>query len=103
MEDRDDYFCNTSTWKKGEIVSGNIYSSAHDLAVIGQKLINGEILSLLNLEVFHSEPVRAVDHSDGNETNFTKGGVNAFGDDFMGEGFYGWMGYGGSLFCWNPA
>ena len=43
-----------------------------------------------------------MDHDDENETTFTKGGVATFDDNFVGEGFYGWMGYGGSLFCWNP-
>ncbi len=46
---------------------------------------------------------------------FTKGGVNAFKCSLIPdpvffdhlfylqrEGFYGWMGYGGSVFQWNP-
>ena len=35
IEDRDDYFCRTATFKKAEIPSANIYSSAHDLATVG--------------------------------------------------------------------
>ena len=86
LDDRDDYFCNTATFKKCESPSANFFSSAHDLAKVGQKLVNGEILSLNTIEQFHSEPITAVDHDDGDETTFTKGGVATFDEDFVGEG-----------------
>ena len=64
----------------------------------------------------HSEPRQEVMFDAGGGTirsNFTKGGVNyftKFDDANVGEdhfysnhsGFYGWMGYGGSVLQWNP-
>ena len=36
------------------------------------------------------------------DTNFTQGGVNKFEEDGGRDGYYGWFGYGGSVFQWNP-
>ena len=37
-------------------------------------------------------------------TNFTQGGVNKFEEEggVGRDGFYGWYGYGGSVFQWHP-
>ena len=44
-------------------------------------------------------------------TNFTQGGVNLYSDPILvpegaglkgRDGFVGWMGFGGSIFQWNP-
>ena len=35
-------------------------------------------------------------------TNFTQGGVNKFEEEGGRDGYYGWFGYGGSVFQWHP-
>ena len=62
-------------------------------------------------QALHAEPITR----DMNiQTSFTQGGVAYFSQDNMGpgamnqalnqgrEGFYGWMGLGGSIFQWHP-
>ena len=38
----------------------------------------------------------------GMKTNFTQGGVNKFEEEGGRDGYYGWFGYGGSVFQWHP-
>jgi hypothetical protein len=76
-------------------------------------LWNGvEYLSQAAWKAMHSEPVVA--DMGFTHTAFTRGGVNAFLEVGAGggpldrafnagrEGFFGWMGLGGSLFQWHP-
>ena len=62
-------------------------------------------------EDLHSEPIRRYDSGTLFDSIFTKGGVNLFSKSHLDqsnlkyyylygfrEGFYGWFGYGGSVF-----
>jgi hypothetical protein len=71
-----------------------------------------EYLSEEAWKAMHADPVEA--EMGFGVTNFTQGGVNLFtevGAKSTGldrafnvgrEGFYGWMGFGGSIFQWHP-
>ena len=102
---------------QGETPSANAHCSARGLARIGAALAMGgtsQGKTLLKPEAWqalHAEPITR----DMNiQTSFTQGGVAHFSQDNMGpgamnralnqgrEGFYGWMGLGGSIFQWHP-
>ena len=102
---------------QGETPSANAHCSARGLARIGAALAMGgssQGKTLLKPEAWqalHAEPITR----DMNiQTSFTQGGVAYFSQDNMGpgamnqalnqgrEGFYGWMGLGGSIFQWHP-
>ena len=65
-----------------------------------------KILSQSAWEVMHADPT--VDFLFGDITcNFTQGGVNKFEEPNKSvtpgrDGYYGWLGYGGSVFQWHP-
>lgn len=101
----------------GESSSANAHGSARGLAKIASIMANGgtsggvTLMSDTAWRAMHAEPVRS---SMGIHTNFTQGGVAHFGggpyssmlDRALNEGregFYGWMGLGGSIFQWHPA
>jgi CubicO group peptidase (beta-lactamase class C family) len=102
----------------GETPSAAAKCSARGLAKIaammsaGGKWAEREYLSEAAWTAMHDEPVIA--DMGFSKTNFTQGGVNLFietGSNSTGlerafnlgrEGFYGWMGLGGSLFQWHP-
>ena len=64
------------------------------------------VLSQAGWEALHADPT--IGHLFGDiNSNFTQGGVNKFeeGDKSVTpgrDGYYGWLGYGGSIFQWHP-
>jgi CubicO group peptidase (beta-lactamase class C family) len=102
----------------GETPSAAANCSARGLAKIaammsaGGKWAEREFLSEEAWKAMHEDPVEA--EMGFGPTNFTQGGVNLFtevGAKSSGlarafnvgrEGFYGWMGFGGSIFQWHP-
>jgi CubicO group peptidase (beta-lactamase class C family) len=77
----------------------------------GGVLDGHRLLSDAAWRALHAEPVR---RSMGMETAFTQGGVASFGPhapraarvvrslNVGRDGFFGWMGLGGSVFQWHP-
>lgn len=112
-------FFNDRSVALGETPSANTKSSARTLGRIAAmmagrgKLDGREILSEPAWEALHANPVDAK-MGGSISTRFTQGGVNefvpctdsstTFERDFQEgrEGFYGWMGLGGSIFQWQP-
>lgn len=110
-------FFNEPIVARGETPSANANCSARGLARIAAMMSAGgrfdgrEYLSEAAWEAMHAEPVQA--DMGFNDSRFTQGGVNQFALEGRGnglarafnvgrEGFYGWMGLGGSLFQWHP-
>ena len=103
----------------GETPSANANCSARGLAKIaammaaGGQLAGTEYLSHQAWTAMHEHPVKA-NMGGLFTTRFTQGGVDQFtacGPTSTGlerdfnegrEGFYGWMGLGGSIFQWHP-
>lgn len=110
---------NEPHFARGETPSANANCSARGLAKLGAMLSAGgsfegqEIISAEAWRAMHAHPLKA---SMGSlmVTRFTQGGVDCFTPctsdsssmerDFNEgrEGFYGWMGLGGSIFQWHP-
>lgn len=104
---------------EGESASAFSFSTARALAKLGAAMANKgsfegtKILSEQGWNDFHANPKWATEGGAMN-TNFTQGGVNKFFledeassslnwyEDGKRDGFYGWMGFGGSVFQWNP-
>ena len=102
----------------GETPSANANCSARGLAKIAAMMSAGgtwegrEYLGQEAWNAMHGDPVRA--EMSFITTTFTQGGVALFSAVTPGctrsdraintgrEGFYGWMGLGGSLFQWHP-
>ena len=102
---------------RGEVPSANGHCSARGLARVAAALAAGgrldgvEVLDERGWQGLHSEPVTA---RMGFATTFTQGGVAHFNMpagpasyaerslNAGREGFYGWMGLGGSVFQWHP-
>jgi CubicO group peptidase (beta-lactamase class C family) len=112
-------FFNEPSFAKGETPSANANCSARGLAKIaamisaGGKWKNTEYLSEQAWAGMHDNPVKA-DMGGLLTTRFTQGGVDSFtacnprstsAERALNEGregFYGWMGFGGSIFQWHP-
>lgn len=112
-------FFNEPAFSMGETPSANATCSARGLAKISAMMSAGgmwegtEYLSEQAWAALHDKPVKA---KMGGllTTRFTQGGVDSFTActpastrterDFNEgrEGFYGWMGLGGSIFQWHP-
>jgi len=102
----------------GETPSANAHCSARGLAHIAAAMASGgqykdkEVLSADAWRAMHEAPVQR--EMLGLRTRFTQGGVAHFSaTDSQSsrlehaanqgrEGFYGWMGLGGSVFQWHP-
>lgn len=102
----------------GETPSANTHASARGLAKLAAMMAQRgrfegkEFMSESAWEALHAESIEA--DMGFITTSFTQGGVAAFSeaDDSSSpldaglnrgrEGFYGWMGLGGSLFQWHP-
>jgi CubicO group peptidase (beta-lactamase class C family) len=102
----------------GETPSANAHCSARGLAHIAAAMASGgqyngkEVLSADAWQAMHEAPVQR--EMLGLRTSFTQGGVAHFSatdsqssklehaSNQGREGFYGWMGLGGSLFQWHP-
>jgi CubicO group peptidase (beta-lactamase class C family) len=113
-----DYF-NTDEYSKGETSSANTLASARGLAKAAAMMsaggsLNGkQYLSEAAWQAVHAKPAPAPMIS-AIVTRFTQGGVDQFlpcGPESTllqralnegREGFYGWMGFGGSIFQWHP-
>ena len=103
--------------RQGETPSANAHASARGLAQLAAVMASeGELggrrlMSRSAWRALHAKPVR---RSMGMETTFTQGGVAHFGPhsrdpqrivralNLGRDGFYGWMGLGGSIFQWHP-
>lgn len=99
---------NIEVMRQGETSSANGNCSARGLAKIASAMANKgkfgnvQVLSPSGWEALHKNPTSATIFGLLN-TTFTQGGVNKFGNDSLGrDGFYGWFGYGGSVFQWHP-
>ena len=112
-------FFNDERMRRGETPSANTHASARGLAQIAAAMAAGgqlgsvECLSKSAWDLLHKDPQPA---SMGGvlPTRFTQGGVDQFLPSPSGtpwftralndgrEGFYGWMGLGGSVFQWHP-
>ena len=110
---------NEPDFARGETPSANATCSALGLAKVaammsaGGRLEGREIMSKAAWEAMHAHPQKAF-MGGMMITRFTQGGVDSFtpctpestqGErDFNEgrEGFYGWMGLGGSIFQWHP-
>lgn len=111
-------FFNEPAVAMGETPSAAANASARGLAKVAAMMAAGgtfegrEFVSKEGWDAMHDHPLRG---SMGfSESNFTQGGVNFF--KYQGPeaseidrafnngrvGFYGWMGFGGSIFQWNP-
>lgn len=112
-------FFNEPQFTRGETPSANANCSARGLAKIAAMMSGGgkwqghEYLSEQAWTAMHEHPVKA--HMGSMlTTRFTQGGVDCFTpctpDSTRAErefnegreGFYGWMGLGGSIFQWHP-
>ena len=106
-----------SVMKTGEMPSGNGQCSARGLAKIAAMMANkGEIdgiriLSEKTWNSFHSACEQKRMYPFNEESNFSQGGVNYFTPVKNGmlfkhnkyrRGYFGWQGFGGSVFQWNP-
>jgi CubicO group peptidase (beta-lactamase class C family) len=112
--DRIEFF-NEDSIARGETPSANAHCSARGLARLAAMLANRgkfngqEVLPESAWHAMHDNPVV---RQMAFETIFTQGGVAKFGDSRASrleraanlgrEGFYGWMGLGGSIFQWHP-
>ena len=94
--------------RRGESSSANGNCSARGLARVAAAMANGgtlegvQVLSPSAWESLHANPTR--EPIFGMPIEFTQGGLGKFEkmEGFDVEGFYGWMGYGGSIFQWHP-
>ncbi len=112
-------FFNDRDFARGETPSANANCSARGLAKLAAMLAAGGCLEgkqYLGTEAWRAMHAHPLEAKLGVllTTRFTQGGVDCFTPctaasprierDFnVGrEGFYGWMGYGGSIFQWHP-
>ncbi len=111
-------FFNDPTFSMGETPSANAKCSARGLAKIAAMMSSGgswagtEYVREAGWNALHGDPVKA--DMAFMTTSFTQGGVNQFSAcnesstalerafNTGREGFYGWMGLGGSIFQWHP-
>jgi len=109
----------SAPWRKAEFPSANFQANARGCAKLASimSLKGDSLMSEKTWDEMHSEPTTAEIlklHGGNCRSNFTKGGVNlhfipennatdseiALNKDR--EGYYGWMGYGGSVVQWHP-
>ena len=111
-------FINEAAVAMGETPSANTYSTARALAKVAAMMAAGgqfgdeEFIAKSAWDAMHRDPVTA--DMGFVTTTFTQGGVALFPKtdshstkldkaiNLGREGFYGWMGLGGSLFQWHP-
>ena len=113
-------FFNQHGLARGETPSANANCSARGLAKIaammsaGGKFAGKEYLTEQAWQALHDDPVKADIGGGLLCTRFTQGGVDQFIECTASssklerafnsgrEGFYGWIGLGGSIFQWHP-
>ncbi|MBT6247280.1 MAG: beta-lactamase family protein [Gammaproteobacteria bacterium] len=111
-------FFNHPTFRMGETPSANANCTARGLAKLAAMMSAGGVwegdqyLSETAWKALHDHPVVAAMGT--NKFTFTQGGVAHFSEppqpstrmeralNTGREGFYGWMGLGGSIFQWHP-
>lgn len=111
-------FFNEPTFRMGETPSANANCTARGLAKLAAMMSAGGVwegdqyLSETAWKALHDHPVVAAMGT--NKFTFTQGGVAHFAEPSQPstsmeralntgrEGFYGWMGLGGSIFQWHP-
>lgn len=111
-------FFNHPTFRMGETPSANANCSARGLAKLAAMMAAGgtwdgnPYLSETAWKALHDNPIVAAMGT--NKFTFTQGGVAFFSEPQQPctrmeralntgrEGFYGWMGLGGSIFQWHP-
>jgi CubicO group peptidase (beta-lactamase class C family) len=111
-------FFNEPVVAMGETPSAAANCSARGLAKVAAMMAAGgrwagrAYLTDTGWKALHDEPIAA--EMGFGVTNFTQGGVNLFRESNSNsttidrafnegrEGFYGWMGLGGSIFQWHP-
>ncbi|MEH6581259.1 MAG: serine hydrolase [Halioglobus sp.] len=116
---KDIAFFNEPVLAMGETPSANANCSARGLAKLAAAMSAGgtfegtEYVSELGWKAMHDKPVKA-DMGGFLPTRFTQGGLALYSEcdqdsnklerEFNEgrEGFYGWMGLGGSIFQWHP-
>lgn len=101
----------------GETPSANAHCSARGLAKLGSAMAMGGVTGghqVINASAWQALHDRPIQRDMGMNTAFTQGGVALFGppptpvsaiDRGLNngrEGFFGWMGLGGSIFQWHP-
>merc|ERR1711970_1163478 len=97
--------------RRGEIPSANGNCSARGFALLAVAMANGgsyrgcTILSPAGWQALHEAPKDGMMYT--RNMKFTQGGVAKFEEEDTSEtngrlGYYGWMGYGGSVFQWHP-
>ena len=106
-----DAMMNIDIVRRGESSSANGNCSARGLAKLGAAMANKgtfkgvKILGDKGWQALHADPTFSAMYDDGMDvpTNFTQGGINKF--EVVGgggrDGYYGWAGFGGSVFQWN--
>lgn len=105
-------FFNLDGVRKGETSSGNGNCSARGLAKLAAAMANKgtfqgvAILGKTGWDALHADPTPGSFFGIPS-TSFTQGGINKFeeaekSDGAGRDGFYGWLGYGGSVFQWHP-
>lgn len=98
---------NIDVMRRGETPSANGNCSARGLAKLAAVMANQGTLGGLTLlskkawQALHSEATKECLFGL-LDTNFTQGGVNKFEEEGGRDGYFGWFGYGGSVFQWHP-
>jgi len=106
---RIDLLFNKDVIRRGESSSANGNCSARGLALVAAAMANGgsvqgvQILSSKACKAFHEEVIERPIFKIF-PTYFTQGGINKFAEEggVGRDGYYGWHGYGGSVFQWYP-
>jgi len=103
---------NQDMTRRGESSSANGNCSARGLAKVAAAMANGgtfqevKVLGEKGWEAMHAKPTLGqLGFGSSDELYFTQGGVAEFRstDAYNARaGYYGWMGYGGSIFQWHP-
>merc|ERR1711962_114969 len=97
---------NTEELRRAEMPSSNANCSARGLAVLGSAMANRGVHNGVRIlgepawRAMHADPVDG--HVLEAEVPFTQGGLARFPDKGYRRGYYGWYGFGGSMFTWSP-
>jgi len=107
LEKLDPLDFNKPSFRSSECPSANGNCSARGLALLGSLMAHkgqlGEtkLMSESSWSAMHAEPTDGVLFLN-ITCPFTQGGVAEFREESGRDGYYGWMGYGGSAFQWHP-
>jgi len=102
-------FFNQDIVRRGETSSAGANCTARGLAVLAAAMANKgsfqgkKILSAAGWEALHADPTVDLMFTDF-PANLTQGGLGKFDEPEKAgrDGYYGWFGYGGSIFQWHP-